>query len=67
MPDTRCKACGRATPPDGAPTMVVAVTAGELVYACMEHAEELSAPTGDFLVILAQLLDIARRRNDGEL
>ncbi|MEU6168110.1 hypothetical protein [Streptomyces tanashiensis] len=67
MPDTRCKTCGAASSSDGSPTMVVAVTDGEFVYACTEHATELGTPPGDLLVILAQLLDIARRRNDGEL
>ena len=67
MRDTRCKTCGRTTSPDGAPTMVVAVVDGENVYACSEHAEEHAAPPGDLAVALAQLLDIARRRNEGEL
>ncbi|MEE1814191.1 hypothetical protein PUR59_04045 [Streptomyces sp. SP18ES09] len=47
--------------------MVVAVAAGDLVYACTDHAEECAGPPGDFLVALAQLLDIARRHNEGEL
>lgn len=67
MHDYRCKTCGKTASPDGTPTMVVAVVNGENVYACLEHAEEHAAPPGDLTVALAQLLDVARRRNEGKL
>ncbi|MFE2555951.1 hypothetical protein ACFXGT_07935 [Streptomyces sp. NPDC059352] len=47
--------------------MVVAVVDGENVYACAKHADEHAAPPGDLAVAVAQLLDIARRHNEGQL
>lgn len=61
MTDTRCRTCGATHSPDGTPTTLVALTDGEPVYACTEHAAEHAAPPGDFATALAQLLDVYRR------
>ncbi|MER8234566.1 hypothetical protein [Streptomyces sp. NPDC094049] len=61
MPDTRCTICRAATSTSGAPTTLVALTDGQPVYACDEHASELAAPPGDVAVALAQLADVYRR------
>lgn len=58
----RCATCRKATSPNGAPVIVVAVTDGRDVYACAEHQADLAAPAGDLLVTIAQYQDMARRR-----
>ncbi|WP_370415048.1 hypothetical protein [Streptomyces fradiae] len=65
MPDRRCARCRKATSPNGAPVVVVAVEDGRDVYACADHRTELAAPAGDLLVATAQYQDMARRRRAG--